>query len=599
MDQKLHAMRHSAAHVLAAAIARLYPQAQFGVGPVIDNGFYYDVRLDETLSDKDLESIQSEMEHLIQANLPMEREEWGLEQAIEYFGQHNQPYKVELLQDLQQHGTTKLKDFKTEDLGIDTNVEKITTVSVYKTGDFVDLCRGPHVDSTGEVRAIKLTRLAGAYWRGDEHRDQLQRVYGIAFADMAALEKYQEMLKLAQERDHRKLGQELDLFTFSDLIGPGLPLWTPRGTILRNQLDKYVQEMRDEHGFEEVTIPHITKKEAYITSGHWDKFEDELFKITSRDGHEFAMKPMNCPHHTQIFDSRPRSYRDMPIRYRETTMVYRDEQSGELHGLARVRAITQDDAHIFCRPRQVEEEVLKVWDIIERFWSSFGIVLKVRLSTHNSKDMKNYLGTDDQWHGAEAQLKSVIEGKRVGYEMGEGDAAFYGPKIDFMGSDALGREFQASTIQLDFNMPERFKLSCTDETGSKETVVMIHCAITGSLERTIVLLLEHTGGVFPLWLSPEQVRVIPISEKVDEYAKEVLQKLQQSGLRAKLDGSAESLGKRIRAAEVMKTPYTLVVGEREAADKLVAIRQYGAGDQGTLNLDEFVSKVHTEMTSRK
>lgn len=593
-SEDIEAMRHSLAHIFAAALQQLHPQAQFGVGPVIDNGFYYDVSLKEAISEKDFLKIEKTMRKIIQANLPMVRHDWPIEKAITYFSEKNQPFKVELLKDLQQRGTTSIKNMDTRELGADASAEKITSVSVYQTGDFIDLCRGPHVTSTGEVGVFKLTKLAGAYWRGDETREQLQRVYGVAFASQEELDRYLHMLEEAVRRDHRKLGRELDLFTFSELIGPGLPLWTPRGTIVRKQLDQFIQGMRDEYGFEEVTIPHITKKDAYITSGHWEKFEDELFKIKSRDGHEFAMKPMNCPHHTQIFDSKPRSYREMPVRYRETTMVYRDEQSGELHGLSRVRSITQDDAHIFCRPSQVETEVLQVWDIIERFWKAFDINLQVRLSTHDPQNMKGYLGTEQQWETAVAQLKSVIEGKKVDYIAGEGEAAFYGPKIDFIGSDALGREFQASTIQLDFNMPERFKLACIDEQGQKETVVMIHCAIAGSLERSIVLLLEHYAGALPVWLAPEQVRVIPVSEKVAAYAESVTRQLTGAGIRVALSDENESLGKRIRQGEILKVPYLLIVGEKEASTDKVSVRKYGTGDEGQQLISEFVVRVTTE-----
>ncbi len=599
MDDKLHAMRHSAAHVLAAALQKLHPEVKFGVGPVIEHGFYYDVLLNEPLSDKDLKKIEKEMRKIIAANLPIEREEWPIQEAKSYFEKNNQPYKVELLSDLQQRGTTSIKNINVAELGAEATDDEITSVSIYKIGNFVDLCRGPHLEATSEVGAFKLDRLAGAYWRGDESRDQLQRIYGLAFATSDELESHEEMVRLAKERDHRKLGKELDLFTFSELVGPGLPLWTPRGTIVRSELDRFVQELRGKYGFEEVTIPHITKKELYMASGHWDKFEDELFKIVSRDGHEFALKPMNCPHHTQIFDARPRSYREMPVRYRETTMVYRDEQSGELHGLSRVRSITQDDAHTFCRPSQVETEVMNVWDVIERYWAAFGIELRVRLSTHDPKAMQGYLGTEEQWENAVAQLQSVIEKKGVEFVLGEGEAAFYGPKIDFIGSDALGREFQASTVQLDFNMPERFNLACIDEQGDRERVVMIHCAIAGSVERSFVLLLEHYGGNFPVWLAPEQAVVLPISEKFTTYAQKVVDGLSAKGVRVRLNAENESLGKRIRASEMSKIPYILIVGEREEADAQVAVRRYGEGDQGVMNQDEFTQKITAEISSRR
>lgn len=595
----IQAMRHSTAHVLAAAIQKLHPAAQFGVGPVIDNGFYYDVMLPKSLSEEELPRLEQVMQELIKEDLPIEKTEWSLDRAIEYFKDNNQPYKVELLENLQQFGTTQMKDISQAELGIEEVGDKVETVSVYSIGGFVDLCRGPHVERTGQIGAFQLDRLAGAYWRGDEKRDQLQRFYGLAFETSEELDRYLEMREEAIKRDHRKLGKELDLFTFSDLVGPGLPLWTPRGTMIRSQLNNFIQEMRDEFVFEEVTIPHITKKDLYETSGHWDKFKDELFKIKSREGHEFAMKPMNCPHHTQIFDSRLRSYREMPVRYRETTMVYRDEQSGELHGLSRVRSITQDDAHIFCRPSQVEDEVLKVWQIIEQFWGAFGITLGVRLSTHDPAAMDGYLGTPDQWNEAVAQLASVIERQEVECMPGVGEAAFYGPKIDFIGSDALGREFQASTIQLDFNLPRRFDLACIDEKGTREQVTMIHCAIAGSLERSIVLLLEHYAGAFPTWLAPEQVRIIPVSDNSLDYAQTIRKALREVSVRVELDASNESLGKRIRAAELYKVPYTLVVGEREASERQVAVRHYHRGQEGLLGIPEFVEKITTEIKERQ
>lgn len=597
---ELNSIRHSLAHVMAAVVQKLHPEAKFGVGPVVENGFYYDITVDHSFSTEDLKKIQKEMKKLISGKHEFVREEWPIDEAIKYFKAQKQEFKVELLNDLKTKGSTAISDNGDEEL-VDKTVDKVTTVSVYKTADFTDLCRGPHVKYTAElpVDGFKLTKVSGAYWRGNENNPQMQRIYGVAFESKAELDKYLEMLTEAERRDHRKLGKELDLFTFSDLIGPGLPLWTPRGTILRKQLDGFVQEMRDEYGFEEVAIPHITKKDAYITSGHWEKFEHELFKIHSREGHEFAMKPMNCPHHTQIFDSKPRSYRDMPVRYRETTMVYRDEQSGELHGLSRVRSITQDDAHVFCRPNQVEDEVMKVWDIIARFWKVFGIDdLKVRLSAHDPKDMESYLGTEKQWKSAEDQLRSVIKGQKVEFVEAPGDAAFYGPKIDFIGSDALGREFQASTIQLDFNMPARFSLSCTDEEGKDETVVMIHCAINGSLERSLVLLIEHFAGAFPLWLAPEQVRVIPVADRFAEYGAKVLAELKEAGLRATIDDASDSLGKRIRNAELLKVPYVLVVGEKEQKDGTVAVRAYSKGDQGTQKISEFTENAKKQVKTR-
>lgn len=594
-EDRLHAMRHSLAHILAGAIVELWPKTRFGVGPVIENGFYYDVDTGTPLKPEDLEKIEAKMRAIIKADHPFERSEMPIAKAVEWARQSGQTFKEELLSDLAKHGTTSAKDIASETLGVDsTTHEKITTVGFYKSGDFTDLCRGPHVESTGKVGAFKLTKLAGAYWRGKDTNPQLQRVYGVAFETEKELRAYFAMLEEAQKRDHRKLGTELDLFVFSDLVGSGLPLWTPRGTIMRRELDRFVQEMRSEYGFQEVTIPHITKKDLYVKSGHWDKFKDELFRIETREGHEFAMKPMNCPHHAQIYASRPRSYRDLPIRYRETTMVYRDEQSGELSGLSRVRSITQDDAHVFCRQNQIKDEMLQVWDIVERFWGAFGIQLQVRLSTHDPDDMSGYLGDVTAWEAAVQQLKSVIKLKKVDYIDGVGEAAFYGPKIDFLGRDVLGREFQASTIQLDFGQPEGFDLTVTNEKSEEERIVMIHCAIAGSLERTMVLLIEHYGGRFPVWLAPEQVRLATINdtEGLAQYAENLAEWLGKEGIRATVDLSNESVGRKIRAAELMKVPYTIVIGDREVkADRVTPRSRQDLEELGEVGMDDLVKRL--------
>lgn len=573
-DQKLYAIRHSLAHIMASAIQQLWPETKFGVGPVVENGFYYDVATDKAITVEDLTTIEREMERLIKQDLPFERRELPIDQALALFKKNRQKFKVSLLEDLKKHGTTVAKDIDRSQLGLAENDAKVTTVTLYKHGDFEDLCRGPHVKSTGQVGAFKLTKVSGAYWRGDEKNQQLQRIYGVAFETQRELDDYFKVLEEAERRDHRKLGQELDLFVFSDLVGPGLPLFTPRGTIMRQELDRFVQELRSQHDFQPVAIPHITKKELYEQSGHWAKFKDELFRIKSREGHEFAIKPMNCPHHIQIYDSRPRSYRELPIRYRETTMVYRDEQSGELSGLSRVRSITQDDAHIFCRPSQVQEEITVVWDIVQRFYGAFGIDLTVRLSTHDSAAMGEYLGTAEQWADAVGQLKAVLREKQVDYIEGIGDAAFYGPKIDFVGRDVLGREFQASTIQLDFNQPERFELACINEQGESERIIMVHCAIAGSLERCLVLLIEHYAGAFPLWLAPEQVRVLALNDSAEvlEYAGLVRDQLKGFDIRTELDSSNQSVGKKIRAAELAKVPYSLVIGPEEIKTNLLKVR---------------------------
>lgn len=595
----LEAMRHSLAHIMAAAVAKLYPEAKFGVGPVVENGFYYDILTKQPLSANDLGKIEKQMGKIISANLTFEHEEMKIDQAIELFKNKKQDFKVELLNDLKTKGTTKLTDIDISDLGVSADVAKVSQVSIYKTGDFVDLCRGPHVDSSGKVGAFKLTKIAGAYWRGDENKPQVQRLYGAAFATDDELEQYLWQQEEATKRDHRKLGRELDLFIFSDLVGAGLPLWTPKGTILRQQLDNFVAELRGPYGYATVAIPHITKKDLYEKSGHWSKFKDELFRIKSREGHDFAIKPMNCPHHAQIYAGSPRSYRELPVRYCETTMVYRDEQSGELHGLERVRGgITQDDAHVFCRIDQVESEILKIWEIMERFYKTFGIELKVRLSRRGNES-EAYAGDKKYWQSAEDTLAGIIK-KKLGKDFidGPGEAAFYGPKLDFIGQDSIGRELQVGTIQLDFNQPESFDLTCINEKGEAERVVMIHCAIAGSLERAIALLLEHFAGALPTWLSPTQVAIVPVSEKFANYAEEVNQKLTAAGVRTWLNDDNSSLGKRIRAGEIQKVPYVLVVGEKEAQSKKVAVRQLGKGDLGAELLSKFIDKITTEITSR-
>jgi threonyl-tRNA synthetase len=570
----LYAMRHSSAHIMAAAIQHLWPQVKLGVGPVVEHGFYYDVDLgDATLSDEDFDRIEAEMRAIIEADEPFEKLMLPIDKAIAWSQKYNQPYKTELLNDLKRAGTTLAKDLDVAMMGLPAGIggvvgpKTITEVSFYRNGDFTDLCRGPHVESTGQVGAFKLMRVAGAYWRGKETNPQMQRVYGIAFKTPKQLREHLTMLEEAKKRDHRRLGQELDLFTFSDLVGQGLPLWTPRGTVLKNELDRFVQELREEVGFKQVSIPHITKKDLYERSGHWAKFKDELFRITTREGHEFAMKPMNCPHHTQIYASQPRSYRDLPIKYRDSTMVYRDEQSGELNGLSRVRGITQDDAHVFCRTAQIEDVAVQLWDIIEQFYTGVGFnELQVRLSTHDADDMSGYSGDLDKWESSVAQLKSIINTKVAdNYFTGVGEAAFYGPKIDFMARDALGRQLQVATIQLDFNQPEGFDLTCTNEQGEAERIVMLHCAVMGSHERFLSAYIEHTAGKFPIWCAPEQIRLLSVNQEQATLTKiEELRIMgKAAGLRVFVDNSNESVGKKIRAAELMKVPYTVVIGEKE------------------------------------
>ncbi|QQS68958.1 threonine--tRNA ligase [Candidatus Saccharibacteria bacterium] len=571
----LYAMRHSLAHILATAVQDLWPEVKLGVGPVVENGFYYDIDLgpELKLSEDDFPRIEEKMREIIGSAQPFEQFTMPVQEALQWARQYGQPYKEELLNDLQREGTTLAKDLNAALMGLPAGIvgstapQAVTEVSFYRNGDFTDLCRGPHVESTDKVGAFKLMRVAGAYWRGKETNPQMQRVYGVAFETPKELRQYLDMLEEAKKRDHRKLGTELDLFVFSDLVGQGLPLWTPRGMTLKNQLDAFVQELRDERGFQQVGVPHITKKDLYERSGHWSKFKDELFRITTREGHEFAMKPMNCPHHTQIYASQPRSYRDLPIRYRESTMVYRDEQSGELGGLSRVRAITQDDAHVFCRTGQVEAEVQQLWDIIETFYQAVGFDdLTYRLSTHDPDDMSKYAGGSERWGSTVAQLENILKSK-VGdkYYVGVGEAAFYGPKIDFMGRDALGREHQVATIQLDFNQPEGFDLTCVGEAGEPERIVMLHCAVMGSHERFLSIYIEHTAGRFPVWCAPEQVRILSVNQEPStvEFVEKLREQGRALGLRVTVDNSNESVGKKIRTAEMWKVPYVIVAGEKE------------------------------------
>jgi len=577
-QNSLDQIRHSLAHLLGAAILELYPGSKLAIGPSIDNGFYYDIEVVGKISDSDLPRIEVEMQKILKTwdGFKEIKETTGSAQK-HYVGN---PYKLELIQEL--------ADKK----------EKITS---YKSGKFVDLCRGGHVESAKDIKpdGFKLSHVAGAYWRGSEKNAQLTRIYGLAFETKKELDAHITMLDEAKKRDHKKLGPELDLFTFSDLVGSGLPLWTPKGTLLRNLLDDYVWQLRKQAGYQQVDIPHITKKELYEKSGHWDKFKDELFRITTREGHEFAMKPMNCPHHTQIYDRKQHSYRELPQRYANTTKVYRDEQSGELAGLSRVRSITQDDAHVFCRENQVQEEIEKIWDIITEFYKASGFELSIRLSFHDPKNQEKYLGSPEIWKKSENQLRQVVKAKGAETEEIIGEAAFYGPKIDFIGKDSLGREWQVATIQLDMNMPERFDLTCINEKGEKERIVMIHAAIMGSIERFLSVIIEHFAGAFPVWLSPVQVTILPISDKQNEWAQKIYEQLDGAGIRVELNKDNETLGKKIREAEKQKTPYILVIGDKEIQANAVAVRRRGKGDLGQIKIDEFIKKIKEEVELKK
>lgn len=590
----LETMRHSSAHLLATAIQALYPDAKFGVGPVVEHGFYYDMELDHSISEENFKEIEKKMDELKKKNIPFTREEISLQEAKKLFTGLGQTYKVQLLEDIEKYGTTKVGE---QEEGIIQDGKNI--ISIYRTGDFVDLCRGPHVASTRDVGSIKLKSVAGAYWRGDEKNPMLQRVYGYAFATKDELAAHLKMIEEAEKRDHRKLGKELDLFVFSELVGSGLPLWTPRGTLLRTILDEFVWELRKKNGYEKVTIPHITKKDLYVTSGHWEKFADDLFHVTTREEHEFALKPMNCPHHTQIFARTQQSYRNMPQRYAETTMVYRDEQSGELAGLSRVLCITQDDAHVFCRENQLKEEILIIWNIINVFYATFGFSdLRVRLSLHDPEHFEKYLGTPEMWKKTEDQLSELVKERGVHAQEAVGEAAMYGPKIDFLAYDSLGREWQVATIQLDRNQPERFDLFCINEQGERERIVMIHAAITGSLERFLSVIIEHFAGAFPLWLAPVQVCIAPVGLSHVESSQKLANMLEEEGVRVEVDDSNESVGYKIRKAEKAKIPYMIVIGDKEADLENVSVRIRGKKDVISLSLNEYIEQLKKKIRER-
>lgn len=563
---ELYAMRHSLAHILASAIQRLWPQTKFGVGPVVENGFYYDVDNPEhPISEDDFSTIEKEMQKIIKANEQFEHFDMPIDEAVAWAKKYEQPYKLELLNDLKRTGTTVAKDLDAAELGLDSVSEsKVESVSFYRNGDFTDLCRGPHVVSTGKVGAFKLMRVSGAYWRGNEKNPQMQRIYGVAFATEKELQAHLEMLEEAKKRDHRKLGQELDLFVFSDLVGPGLPLFTPRGTILRDELNKFSQELQESGGYERVSIPHMTKIELYKTSGHYDKYPERFSVSSTESDDEFMMKPMNCPHHTQIYASRPRSYRDLPIRYMETTVVYRDEKAGELHGLSRVRGATQDDSHAFVRDDQIEAEFESIANMVKIMYEDvFEMPFRVRLAFRDDSD--KYFGDKALWERAQSSIKKIADKLGFKYVIEEGEATFYGPKIEFVVKDALGRENQLATIQLDFVQPERFGLEYAAEDGTKKRPVMVHKALLGSIERFLSVYIEHTAGKFPVWVAPEQIRLLTVNQedKTVAFAEKIAGRAKDLGLRLIVDNSNESVGKKIRNAELFKVPYTVVIGEKE------------------------------------
>ena len=579
--------RHTLAHILAFCAEKKYTDLKLTLGPSIDNGFYYDIDFKKDSrpnTDDDLKSLTKDMTKMVKIGGNFTHEVVTLEKAKEVFNENK--YKLELIDEISARG------------------EDITLYTInFKNGEtFTDLCRGGHCEEISEINegSFKLNKIAGAYWRGDEKREQLTRVYGLAFDTKEELIDYENQIEEAKKRDHRILGKSLGLFIFSDLVGPGLPLWTPRGTFIRKQIDNYVQELRSEYNYGQVTIPHVTKNDLYKKSGHWDKYAEDLYKIETRDGHTLCMKPMNCPHHAQIYASELRSYKELPVRYSETTMVYRDEQSGELNGLSRVISITQDDAHVFCMESQLAEEMNNVWNLIETFYSTFGFTkLTPRFSRRDSSDKYKGYGTDETWDKAENAIKSLLE-KRAGgiWTDGPGEAAFYGPKIDFLATDSIGRKWQVGTIQADFVQPANFELEYVNESGLRDRPVMIHCAIAGSLERFMSVYIEHSAGNFPMWLSPTQISVIPVRDTHDSYAKEIFDQLKLSKLRVELADSKTGLGKSVRAAKNMKQPYWIVVGDSEMESKTVTLESRD-GEKINISLDNLIIRLKTEIENKK
>lgn len=572
-------IRHSLAHLLAIAVLEKYPDAKLAIGPATQDGFYYDFEFSGNAPGADeLNALEERMRALIKNGLTFEHIESSAEDARKRFAE--QPYKLEIVDELEK------------------NSEEIT---LYKTGDFIDLCRGGHVESTDEINpdAFALERVAGAYWRGDENNTMLTRIYGIACETPEELEEYKKQKEEAAARDHRKIGKELDLFTFSELVGSGLPLYTPKGTVLRDELATFSEELQKKYGFQKVWIPHITKTELYKTSGHWEKFGDELMLVTSQEtDDELVLKPMNCPHHTQIYASRPRSYRELPYRIMETTTCYRDERTGELGGLTRVRSLTQDDGHVFCTMDQVQQEFRNIMEMITELYQTLGLSFRARLSFYDPDEFDKYLGDEETWNEAQSMLQDMANNLELDYYIAPGEAAIYGPKIDIMITDALGREWQCATEQLDFIQPQRFELEYTAEDGSKQTPVMIHKALLGTIDRFLGVYIEHTAGAFPLWLSPVQVKVLPIGDAHHEYAQSVSDALTNAGVRTELDESDETLGKKIRAAKTEKAPYYIIIGDNEVSDKTVTLESRDSGESESLSQDSLIEKLTKEIEER-
>ena len=570
-DEAKRIFWHSSAHLMAEALEALYPGVKFGVGPAVETGFYYDVDLGgRQISDSDLKAIEDKMKELAKSKETFECRKVSKAEALDYFTRKGDQYKCELINELEDG-----------------------TITFYTNGNFTDLCRGPHVKHVDDIKAIKLTAIAGAYWKGDQEREQLTRIYGVTFPKKSMLDEYLQMMEEAKKRDHRKLGKEMELFTFSNRVGPGLPLWLPRGAVMRNVLENFLRRKQSELGYLPVVTPHIGSKELYVTSGHYAKYGKDSFQPihTPQEGEEYMLKPMNCPHHCEIFRSSPRSYRDLPLRFAEFGTVYRYEQSGELHGLTRVRGFTQDDAHLFCRPDQLQEEFEKVIDLILYVFKTLKMTdYMAQVSLRDPDNREKYIGSDENWEKAENAIIVAAEKKGLKTVVVKGEAAFYGPKLDFMVKDAIGRRWQLGTIQVDYNLPERFELEYIDSDGSKKRPVMIHRAPFGSIERFTAVVLEHTAGHLPVWLAPDQVKILPVSEKYADYAEKVCELLKNSEIRASVDARNETLGKRIRDIALLRVPLLAIVGEKEVGGNSVSVRHEGA-DKGSMSVEQFVEYI--------
>ena len=580
-EEGKHTFWHTSAHLLAEALQELYPGIQFGFGPAVENGFFYDVMPAEgqVISENDFPKIEEKMRELAKKNEPVVRREVSKAEALKEFKAAGQNYKCE-------HIEQDLED---------------GTITTYTQGNFTDLCRGPHLLSTGEIKAIKITSVAGAFWRGDAKREQMTRIYGISFPKKKMLDEYLVMLEEAKKRDHRKIGKEMELFFFSDRVGKGLPMWLPKGTELRLRLQDMLRKIQKRFGYQEVITPHIGSKNLYVTSGHYAHYGKDSFQPihTPEENEEYMLKPMNCPHHCEVFACKPRSYKDLPLRVAEFGTVYRYEKSGELHGLTRVRSFTQDDAHIFCRPDQVKGEFLRVMDIIQAVFKIFQFDnFEAQISLRDPKDKEKYIGSDEVWEESETAIKEACAEKGLDAKVEYGEAAFYGPKLDFMVKDAIGRRWQLGTIQVDYNLPARFKLEYTAEDNTKKTPVMVHRAPFGSLERFTAVLIEHTAGHFPLWLTPDQVAILPISEKYNDYARKVAKYLGNNNVRAIIDDRNEKIGRKIRDNELKRTPYMVIVGEKEMEEGLVSMRKQGGGEQATMSMEDFAKRINDEVAEQ-